>query len=192
MHRHDLFHDAHKAIRRVLFETALDLAVTDLAEGGGLARAARRLRQAAQLLDEHAAQEDGVVLPALAAAAPELAADLRVDHAKADGLQREVMALLARLEAATERERAALGRRLEDRFGRLIAALLVHLAHEESDVNRVLWARYDDAALAEMRSRMDALLEPERRREWSALVLSALSPSERRSLEASWNEARPA
>lgn len=156
MERNDLFPTAHLGIRRILFETALAVTGSDLADPAEGERTAARLRRLFGSLREHDDAEDEVVLPTLSAVAPALAADLRIDHARLEGLQRELESLLSRLDAAAGPQRASLGRRIEDRLGRLVAAHLLHLSLEESEVERVLHAHCDDAARDRMRARLDA------------------------------------
>lgn len=182
MDRIDLFTSIHKGIRRSLFETARMVAAADFGDPLECERTGAAVARLYGFLDEHAACEDAVVLPEIAALAPELFIDLRAEHARVDGLQREIEGMLARLDGATECERVSLGRRIEDRFGKLVAAHLLHLAREEKDANRVLWAHRDDAQLADLRRRMVARVTPERLAEWYALALPAMNARERRGI----------
>lgn len=182
MNRLDLYTTIHKGVRRALFETSQTVSATDFADQQQAAATCREIQRLLRFLDEHAVHEDDVIMPELAKLAPELFVDLRAEHAKSDGMQREVAAIVARLEHSTECERVSLGKRLEDRLPRLVAAHLVHMASEESDANRVLWAHYDDARLADLQSRIVTSIEPQRLSEWYALVLPALNLRERRGM----------
>jgi len=182
MDRFDLYTSIHKGIRAILFETARTVAATDFSRPEESARASDAIRRLLGFLDEHAAHEDDVILPELAPLAPELFADLRAEHARTDGLQRELAGIATRLAGATERERVSLGRRLAERANGLVAAHLAHLAREESEANRVLWAHFDDGALLALQDRIVAAIAPARLAEWYALVLPAVSAGERRAL----------
>lgn len=192
MDRFDLYSGIHKGIRRTLFETTAAVAAADLEDPRECARACRAVRCMLDYLEEHAEHEDEVILPVLAALAPELFVDLRADHARIDGLQRELEALVARLEGASACERVSLGRRLEDRIGKLVAAHLTHLAREEGEANRILWAHRDDDQLLELQRRIMARIAPERLGEWFALALPAMNARERRALLAGLRAALPA
>jgi hypothetical protein len=180
--RPDLYGTVHKGLRASLFATAALAGRTDFtrpAEAGEVAAAVIRLLG---FLDEHAAHEDAVVMPVLATIAPELHADLRSEHARTDGLHRELAALAPRLGGASALERASLGRRLHDRLLRLAAEHVHHMQREEGDANRALWAHLDDAALAGLHGRVVGAIPPPRLAEWLALMLPAMSLPERAAL----------
>jgi hypothetical protein len=111
MDRFDLYSGIHKGIRRILFETSLAVAGTDFADAEASAAACRSVERMRQFLDEHALHEDEVIMPVLGALAPELFTDLRAEHAKVDGLQREVGAILAMRTVWSPSPGAATGRR---------------------------------------------------------------------------------
>jgi len=182
MERFDLYTSIHKGIRRILFETARTVAATDFEEAGESAVACEGVRRMLGFLDEHAAHEDEVILPVIAELAPVLFVDLRAEHARLDGLQRELEGLVVRLERAGASERVSLGRRLEDRIGKLVAGHLAHLAQEETHANRILWAHRDDGQLLELQVRIVARIEPARLAEWYALALPAMNARERRTI----------
>lgn len=177
--RVDLYGNVHKGLRAALFGTAALAGRTDFEHADEVQAAAAAVRRLLGFLDEHAAHEDAVVLPVLASLAPELHADLQAEHARLDGLQREVLALADRLPGAPSPERLALGRRLHDRLFRLGAEHVQHMLREEQDATRVLWAHLDDAALGALHGRILGAIPPARMAEWLALMLPALSLPER-------------
>lgn len=178
MQRFDLYRPIHKAIRTLLFETTQLCARCDFGHAGDGARAAAAVRRLADFLHEHAAHEDAVIAPELERLSPELAADLRNDHARIAGLEAELVALSERLGGATDSERVSLGRRIQDRLGRLVAEHLAHLEREECQVNRILWAHLDDGRLRELEERIVASIPPARTAEWLAVLLPAVSRPE--------------
>lgn len=192
MNRFDLYTTIHKGVRRALFETALTVAATDFSDATQSAITCSGVRRLIDFLDEHAAHEDDAILPELVRCAPELHADMRSEHTKLDGLQREIAALVERIPDAAQGERIALGQRLELRLGRLVAAHLNHLCVEETEVNRMLWAHYSDAQLLEIQNRIVASISPERLAEWYSLTLPALNLRERRELLSAMRSGMPA
>jgi hypothetical protein len=180
--RFDLFTGVHKGLRAALFETAALLARTDFAASDEAAQAARAVARTLGFLEEHAAHEDALVLPAVEALSPEVFVALREDHARADGLQRDLAALAARLPGAEAAERVAIGRRVHDRFGLLVAEHLRHMQREEQDVQRILWAHHADGDLRALHGRILARIAPPRAAEWIGLILPALSNPERAEL----------
>jgi len=179
MPRVDLFTTIHKALRVALFEAALEVGRADLREADDAGPVVARVRSLLDLLDEHAAHEDDLLLPVVAAAAPLLASDLAGEHVRLAGLRVDLRRLLVRLEQADGPERAALGARLHVKMGSLVAVHLTNMEREEGGVNRILWAHVSDAELLALRARIQARLTPERLGEWMALLVSAATPGER-------------
>lgn len=180
MSRLDIYTPIHKAIRATLFDSAAVLARTTFADFGEASAVTASLRRLFAWLEEHAAHEDAVVMPELQRLVPELHAVLEGEHARLQGMQRELETLLPRLATADAAERTALGQRLHHLLHRLIAGQLGHLEREEVEVNRALWAHFDDAELHAMHARIMARIEPPRAAQWLGLMLPALSGSERR------------
>lgn len=179
MTRHDLYTKIHKAIRSILFDTMVAHGRTDFARPEQAEVFADRTRRLCDFLDEHAAHEDEVLLAALAGVAPALHADLRSEHARLEGLQQDCRHLAERLAGAGATEALALGRRLQIALGRLVAAQLGHLEREEVEAHRALWASFDDATLQGFEGRILASIPAPRMADWMALMLPALSGSER-------------
>jgi hemerythrin HHE cation binding domain-containing protein len=182
--RFDLFTPVHKGLRAVLFETAARLARTDFSVAAEAMQAARAVERVVAFLDEHAGHEDAVILPVVEAHVPELFIALREEHARLDGLQRDVTRLAARLGDASEAERIAIGRRLHDRFELVVAEHLHHMHREEHDVQRTLRAHRGDDELRALHARILGRIPPPRGAEWMELMLPALSGPERSALAA--------
>src|SRR5690606_22695898 len=115
----------------LLFATSERAARTDFSDARESAETAADVLRLCGFLAEHAEHEDRVLAPELERLAPTLAADLRADHARTQGLERELVALAERLRASSGAERRSLGARVEQRLGRLTAEHLVHLEREE-------------------------------------------------------------
>jgi hypothetical protein len=180
--RFDLFTGVHKGLRAALFETGALLARTDFAAADAAALAGRAVERVLGFLDEHAAHEDAVVLPAVEALCPEMFVALRDEHARVDGLQRDLAALTARLGGAEAAERVAIGRRVHDRFALVVAEHLRHMQREEHDVQRILWAHHTDDVLRALHGRILGRIPQPRSAEWLGLILPALSDPERAAL----------
>jgi hypothetical protein len=180
--RLDLFSSVHKGLRAALFETATLVARTDFADADAAGSVASRCVMTLRFLEEHAEHEDAVVMPELAALAPELHVALQSDHARTDGLQREIAQLLERLARANAAERVSLGRRVHDRIWALAAEHVRHMQREEQEAMRMLWAHRSDAELQALHGRVLARIAPPRTAEWLALMLPAMSVPERAAL----------
>lgn len=192
MDRIDPYTTVHKGLRRALFETAVTVGRTDFERGQETERCVADVRRLLAFLGEHAEHEDDVLMPELRALSPALHVALREDHARTDGLHRELEGLLVRLEGAGGAERVALGRRLALRTAALVAEHLRHLEREEVEANRILWAHRSDAELRALEDRIVGSIPAERLGDWFALMLPAMTGAERRELLHGLREALPA
>lgn len=177
--RMDLYSTVHKGIRARLFATAAAVARTDFDDGAETAAVVAEARALLGMLEEHSHHEDAVLMPELARLCPVLHAELQADHARVDGLHHDLHGILARLDGASGAERAALGRRLHERVGTLVAEHLHHMLREETEANRTLQANHDDAALAALHGRILSAIPPPRMAEWLGVIVPALSRPER-------------
>lgn len=192
MARIDLYGPVHKALRSELYEVARGVARTDFAKVEESGRTVAAIQRLVGFLDEHAEHEDEVLMPELAAVAPELFADLEADHARVEGLHRDLAALAARLQGATEVERVALGTRLHERVVRIVAEQLRHMDREEHEAQPALWANRTDAELEAMHGRILAAIPPPRMAEWLGIMLPAISMPERAGMLGGMREQVPA
>jgi hypothetical protein len=179
MNRLDLYRTPHRAIRALLFGTTLQLARTDFALEGEARLAVAAGERLLGFLHEHAAHEERVLMPEIERLSPETAAELRADHHRTAGLEREFAQLLSRAALAGEAERVSLGARLNQRAALLTAEHLPHLEREEVLANRLLWAHRSDAELMLLHERVVADIPPARLAEWFEVILPAMSCSER-------------
>ncbi len=184
MNRLDLYRTPHRAIRALLFGTTLQLARTDFAVESEARLAVAAGERLLGFLHEHAEHEERVLMPALEALSPEVASELRADHHRTAGLEREFAQLLARTALAGEAERVSLGARLNQRAALLTAEHLPHLEREEVLANRLLWAHKSDAELMLLHQQVVADIPPARLAEWFEVILPAMSCSERAPLVA--------
>jgi hypothetical protein len=105
--------------------------------------------------------------------------ELDGEHRALDVAQAEVARAADALALLDLAGRPAGAARLVCVVNHLIAMQLLHMNREETEVNRVLWARLDDAALAAVRTRLVATIPAPRYAEWLELVRVATNPVER-------------
>ena len=183
--RIDLYGPVHKGLRAALCETATRLGRTDFEARDESRAAAHAVARVLRFLDEHAEHEDAVILPELLRRSPDLHAELRADHARLDGLQRELDALAVRLESATTAERVSLGARIHERVWLLLGEHARHMQVEETRANRILHANASDDELRILQERIVGSIPSARMTEWMEIMLPALAASERAALEQS-------
>jgi hypothetical protein len=191
MTRFDLYGKAHKGIRSMLFETAAKLARTDFADDTEVEAAAAAVKRLVAMLDKHAAVEDGVIMPALREVAPLVFHDLASEHARVGGLQAKAAALASGLAHAPVAERVAAGPRLLELVHALVAEHLQHMAREEGEANRALWAHRSDDELRALHRRILAVNTPAETAEFLTAVLPSVNRPERIELVGSLRAALP-
>jgi hypothetical protein len=177
--RLDSFAPIHKALRRQLFETAVALARADFTSEEETASAARATETCFTYLREHAEHEDRRVMPIVTDLAPGLAEELAGEHVALERAMLDIGCLFPKLDTLALAARFGLGAELVRRFNAFVADQLRHMGREEREVNAVLWAHLDDAAIGAITARIIADIGPARMAEMVPLMLPALNPSER-------------
>ena len=180
--RVDLFSLIHKGVRRLLFETAMEVSRTDFAAADETERAEQAVRRCFDFLREHADHEDRVIQPWIARFSPGVAATLGAEHVALEKAAIAVESLLPRLAGVAPGERRAMGAELQRRLHLLVADQLRHLDREEREANAVLWANLPDASLAQLRAEITAQVAPPRLAAWYELLQPVLTGPERAAL----------
>lgn len=179
MRRMDLFLTAHKGIRSVLFETARQVARTDFSDPAQSGAAAGAVRRMSGFLRVHSEHEDRVIFPQVERLGASVAAELHADHSRVRGLEEEIERYVERLEGADEGERVALGQRIHEKMGRLVAEHLLHMEREETTANRLLWAHLTDEDLRALLGQILGATSPEQMTRWAEVLVPSISPVER-------------
>lgn len=182
MNRVDLFTTIHKGVRALLFEAALETARVDLSMTCAVDALAGRIERMLGFLDEHARLEDAEIIPALRMVDPVLAATLAAEHLTHPSVHGAVERAARALTLAPEGERSIAGKHLMRVVNQLVSMQLLHMNHEETIVNAVLWGAYGDAELLAMRRRSVEKIPEARHAEWRAVLVHVVDPAERRVL----------
>lgn len=179
MNRVDLFTTIHKGIRALLFEAALDTARVDLSITCEVDELVAKIERMLGFLEEHARLEDAEIVPAVRVVDPVLAATLAAEHQTHPSVHAAVERAARSLALAPEGERVYAGKHLMRVVNQLVSMQLLHMNHEETVVNAVLWGAYGDAELVAMRNRTVARIPDARHAEWRAVLAPAVDPAER-------------
>ncbi len=175
----DLYSSVHKGLRSLLYGAATAVARTDFDSDDETRVAVAEMRRVLDFLEEHAEHEDREILPVLRAKDAWTAEEFQGDHARLDGLHRDIESLLGRIETSGASAREALGRRLAERANRLVAEHIHHMEREERTGNRVLWAHCTDEELRAVHERIVTTIGAERLLQWAEFMLPALDRRER-------------
>lgn len=183
--RVDLFTPIHKALRRLMFDTAVLLGQTDFASASAAGVAQVAMDGCLGFLREHAEHEDHHLVPAMAITSPDLVQAMATEHPDLERAAIAAESLWPRLAPLTSAaERAFLGAELTRRFNTFVAAQLRHMDREEREGNRVFWAHATDGELQSLRGRILGDIAPARLAAWQEIITPALSPPERALLTA--------
>ncbi len=175
----DLFTGIHKAVRGMLFETALKVQNLDVENAAARASLIEDIHTIFSFLQEHGDHEDFRIFPTVTGDAPQLAAALDAEHkshiALAMRIEEELTALA---EAGTAGERAEALTVVRRSYHEFVAGQLLHMNHEEREMLPATQRLISDANLAEIRRGIVSSTAPERYAQWMRWMLPALTPQE--------------
>lgn len=179
MNRVDLFTMTHKGVRALLFETAVDAARLDLSSTSEVDDLVARIERLLGFIDEHARLEDAEIVPALRRIDPVLAATLATEHQSHASVHGVVERAARMLALAPPRQRGVAGKHLMHVVNQLVSMQLLHMGHEETVVNAVLWGAFGDGELLAIRGRIVERIPERRLADWHAILVRAVDPAER-------------
>ena len=152
----------HKALRAMLYDTAMSLQQTDYSDADAMQPVLQKLEAIIHTYDDHADHEDTHILGIAAAVNPALAASFEQEHI----IDRQLGANLTNaIESyrmasdATGRLRA--GHHIFYAYNAFIAFNLTHMNKEANELNEVLWAQCSDAEIQAINSKIAASVPPE-------------------------------
>jgi hypothetical protein len=177
--RVDLYGPVHKALRSTLFDLSVELARCDFSDAPARRIALETYRRTFGFLREHHQHEDSILLPLLAARAPDACATNRAEHEAMDKTLAELDAAVGEIERAKDADRAAAGRRLVALYDGFLADYLAHMRHEETVLQAAFWATCTDEELGALRGRIQGSIAPARFGEWLEIMLPAMNVDER-------------
>lgn len=175
----NLYESVHKGLRAELLDVYGSVSRADFALEADTRRVLVRLRGALDFLREHSHHEDRHVMPLVAQANAELAAELAREHAQVEASLNGLSTLLDALELAGVAQRLQLGRTLHSRLTHAVAMQLMHMEREETEAHQALGSKFDDAELERAHSAILADLSPLRMAQWLELMLPAMTRPER-------------
>lgn len=148
MQRYNIFHQIHKGLRALLYETALQVQHTDFWNVDEADDTIEKINDVIRLFEKHAHSEDTLVFPAVEKYDPAVADAFEQEHIK-DHLLGELLANAISVyeTAAVITEKAEAGRQVQSAFSKFMIFNLEHMAKEEDVINPILWRHYSDGEL---------------------------------------------
>lgn len=163
MQRYNAFNPIHKALRAMMYDTAMTLQHTVFSNQDEANQALEKVEQTLQSFHSHAGHEDGFVLPAIEKYAPEVVHEFEGEHHKDEELSVNLYSLIAAYRLTSDDEaKNACGYAITMAFNEFIAFNLYHMNKEEDKINSVLWKNYTDFELATISKAIVAQIPPEK------------------------------
>lgn len=177
--RYDIYQLIHKALRARMARVLVRLGALDVADPQDLQAGLDELDALLAQCASHVQHEDEFLHPVLQrlnAGSADEAAEGHLDH------QRAIAALQAASTDLRTAPQPASALRLYRQFALFVAENLVHMQHEETWHNAVLWRHCTDAQILEIEQRLHASLPPAEMADVLPWMTTGLNPAERAAL----------
>jgi len=177
--RFNIFNQIHKALRALLYDTALRLQQTHFANPEEAEPVLEKVKEVLAVFDKHAEHEDHFVLPAIQAYEPSLVDTFEQEHVADHALAENLRIQLIMFEKVdTTNARLETGHAILHSFIAFMAFNLEHMAKEETVLNSRLWRYYTDPEIIAINQRIIAALPPEEMSFTAAWMMKGMSNAE--------------
>jgi len=159
MQRYNEFNLIHKALRAMLYDTALTLQQTYFADSNEAEKVLDKVEDVLFLFEHHAHHEDSFILPAVAKYEPALVDEFEKEHETDLKLSSNLKNLLNIYRNVNfTAEMIAMGSAISKAFVEFMIFNLEHMAKEEMLLNSVMWQHYTDEQLIDINRRLVATI----------------------------------
>jgi hypothetical protein len=177
--RYNSFNLIHKALRALLYDTALTLQQTYFADIDEADAAIDKVETVITQFEQHAHHEDTFILPAIAVFNPQLVADFEKEHVEDNELGNRLNYLLAMFRSLeTDEERIQCGSAINKAFREFMVFNIEHMAKEEIEINKALWANYTDLELVQLSARLTASIPPKEKAFTARWMMRSINKNE--------------
>lgn len=162
MQRYNAFNMIHKALRHLMYDTALSLQQTWFADINEAEAAIEKVETVIHLFERHAEHEDNYILPAVQEYDAALVQSFEDEHEKDLSLGNKLKNLITIYRNVYfEEERINSGSAICKAFNDFMIFNLEHMGKEEIFINQVLWKHYTDEQLIALNQKIVANIPPE-------------------------------
>lgn len=176
MKRYNTFYLIHKALRAMLYETALTLQQTDFSNYTEARAALAKINDVLFAFDTHAHHEDSFIIPAVETYEPGLAASFEKEHVEDLRISNRLKNIIVIYENIFfPEERALCGSALVKSFTEFVVFNLEHMAKEEQLLNQVLWEHYSDEQIIAIQQQLMATIPEEQLQQTSRWMMRSIS-----------------
>ena len=177
--RFPMYRPIHKAIRNILYTTALGLGTADFRDQMSTRESLDKLGETIATLQEHAGHEETFVHPALESRAPGITKSFEENHEDDDRLFDRMGEMGSQIEAIGDNDqRVALGNQLYGIFNTYIGDYLGHLDREETELPQALWDHFTDQEIADIDRQIMGSVPPERMAVYVPIICNSFNASE--------------
>lgn len=177
--RHDIYAAIHKGLRMLMGDTLVLLGQADASDAASVERALARVVTLLDTCAAHLEHENDFVHAAIAARSTSWDGQTAEDHVHHVTHIRMLRTLVEAVETAPAGQRTAALTRLYRELALFVADNYTHMAVEESENNRLLWALYTDEEILGIEHALVASLSPEDAMASLRIMLLAATPADR-------------
>ncbi len=179
MQRYNMFHQVHKGLRAMLYETALCLQHTEFADAVQAQESLAQLQEVIYLFNKHAHSEDTYVFPAVEKFEPAVADAFEQEHVKDHQLGELLdQAIAAYSTAAKAADQLEAGQQIQQAFTGFMLFNLEHMGKEESVINPILHRYYQDQELHAITQQIVSAIVPADMARFSRWMIRGLHNAE--------------
>ena len=177
--RYPIYQNIHKAIRHMMYSTAMALGSADFRDQKSMRESLDQLSGTITNLQEHAEHEESFVHPPLESRVPGITKSFDQNHEDDERLFDRIRELGNKIEAAGDNDqRVILGNQLYGIFNTYIGDYLGHLDREETELEQALWDHFTDQELADIDHKIMDSIPPESMAEFVPTICSSWNASE--------------
>jgi hypothetical protein len=177
--RYNAFNQIHKALRAMLYDTAITLQLTDFSLPEEADEAIKKTEQVLTIFHDHATHEDQFILAAVEQYHPGLVRSFKNEHSIDESLTHRLFSLIALFDrAVSSEEKHEIGAAIFRDFNEFIAFNLKHMNREETELNQLVWKHYTDAALLQITKAIVAQIPPAKALIANTWMLKSISNTE--------------
>lgn len=177
--RYNIFKQIHKGLRAMLYDTAINLQLTDFSNTEDAEISLEKLNQTLATFYEHATQEDRFILPIIARFNPSLVEEFDSEHEKDEFMSHRINSLVtAYRNSGSSDGRIEAGDAIGRAFNEFIAFNLYHMNKEEEKINPILWENYSDEGIKEIRRTLVASISTDQVLVTSKWMMLGISDAE--------------
>ncbi len=190
--RYVIYQNIHKAIRHMMYSTAMSLGSADFRDQKSMRESLDQLRETITTLQEHAEHEETFVHPPLESRVPGITKSFEENHEDDERLFDRMRELGSQIEAAGDNDqRVILGNQLYGIFNTYIGDYLGHLDREEAELEQALWDHFTDQELADIDHKLMGSIPLERMVVWVPVICNSWNASELTAILAAMKQGAP-